>query len=71
MFSKVSTKGDDLHPLYAFLTASEKNTEFAGELKLNFQKYHIDKNRNIVGKYLSSAEPLSKSLTDTIEAALK
>jgi glutathione peroxidase len=71
MFAKISVKGDDQHPLYKFLTASTKNPKFAGEVKWNFQKYLIDKNGNIIGKYLSSVEPLSKMLTDAIEAAMK
>jgi glutathione peroxidase len=71
MFSKISVKGNDQHPLYKFLTVSVENPKFAGDVKWNFQKYLVDRNGNIIGKYLSSVEPLSIELTDAIEAAMK
>jgi glutathione peroxidase len=40
MFSKISVKGDDQHPLYQYLT---KESPFPGKVKWNFQKYLIDR----------------------------
>ena len=38
MFSKISVKGDDMHPLYAYLTGTLKQ-----DIKWNFNKILIDK----------------------------
>lgn len=70
MFSKISVKGSDQHPLFAFITSKETNPEFAGDVKWNFQKYLVDKHGNIIGKYLSGVKPLSAELVGDIEKAL-
>lgn len=67
MFSKISVKGNDQHPLYAFLTADRR---FGGEVKWNFQKYLVDRSGRIIGKFSSGDKPLSKKVTAAVEAAL-
>lgn len=42
MMSKISVKGDDMHPLYQFLTQKSKNAYADNEVKWNFQKYLIN-----------------------------
>jgi glutathione peroxidase len=37
MFSKVSVKGGDIHPLFNYLTTTE-NEDFEGEINWNFEK---------------------------------
>jgi len=32
LFSKISVKGDDIHPLYQYLTGKETNPDFAGDI---------------------------------------
>jgi glutathione peroxidase len=71
MFSKISVKGSDQHPLYKFLTSKESNPEFAGDVKWNFQKYLVDRNGKVIGKFAPSLAPESGELTGAIEAALK
>jgi glutathione peroxidase len=71
MFSKISVKGSDQHPLYRFLTSKESNPEFAGDVKWNFQKYLIDRNGKVIGKFAPGLNPKSEELTGAIEAALK
>ena len=68
MFSKISVKGDDQHPLYRFITS---DPAYGGEVKWNFQKYLVDREGTIVGKYLSRVTPMSDELTSAIENALK
>lgn len=67
MMSKVSVKGDDITPLYQYLTthAPEK-----GAVSWNFEKFLVNKKGEIVGRYKSKVEPESKELTETIEAEL-
>jgi glutathione peroxidase len=43
IFSKISVKGDDIHPLYKYLTEKETNPEFGGEIKWNFNKFLVGK----------------------------
>jgi glutathione peroxidase len=71
MFSKISVKGEDQHPLYAFLTSGRTDPAYAGEVRWNFQKYLIDRKGKIIGRYYSAVDPLSSELTGAIEAALK
>ncbi len=70
MFAKISVKGDDIHPLYAFLTGAETNPDFAGEIKWNFNKFLVNRAGDIVGRYDSEVEPMSEALVAEIEKAL-
>ena len=67
MMSKVSVKGDDITPLYQYLTthAPEK-----GAVSWNFEKFLINKKGEIVGRYKSKIEPDSKELTEAIDTEL-
>lgn len=68
MFSKISVKGDDMHPLYQFLTT--KSTP-AGDVRWNFGKFLIGKDGKIIARYDSKVAPESSELTSAIDAALK
>jgi glutathione peroxidase len=70
LFSKISVKGSDQHPLYRFLTSAETNPEFAGDVKWNFQKYLIGRQGKILGKFAPGLDPLSADITAAIEKAL-
>ncbi|WP_339736727.1 glutathione peroxidase [uncultured Sunxiuqinia sp.] len=56
MMSKISVKGDDMHPLYQWLTQKEKNGVSDSEVSWNFQKYMIDEKGHLV----DYAEPKTK-----------
>jgi len=71
MFSKLSAKGSNIHPLYKFLTDKASNPKFAGEISWNFNKFLIDRNGNTIARFESSAEPESAEVTEAIEGALK
>lgn len=47
MFSKISVKGKDQHPLYQYLTSKELNGRKNFPIKWNFQKFLVDKNGKI------------------------
>jgi len=49
MMSKISVKGDDMDPLYQWLTSKSQNGVMDSEVKWNFQKYLIDENGTLVG----------------------
>ncbi|WP_374948491.1 glutathione peroxidase [Mucilaginibacter sp.] len=63
--TKVSVKGDDIDPLFAYLT-SEPNPDFTGEIKWNFEKFLIDENGKLIHRYRSTATPLSEEITKNL-----
>ncbi|MGA2976457.1 MAG: glutathione peroxidase [Spirochaetia bacterium] len=58
MFSKISVKGKDIHPLYAFLTDKKTNPEFGGKITWNFNKFLLDRKGAIVARFDSKDDPL-------------
>jgi len=69
MFSKVSIKGDDVHPLFSYLTSAE-NEDFTGEINWNFEKFLIDRNGNLIRRFRSKVEPMSSELTGSVKDLL-
>ncbi|NLD63152.1 MAG: glutathione peroxidase [Bacteroidales bacterium] len=59
MMAKISVKGDDMHPLYRWLTSKSANGVLDSEVSWNFQKYLIDENGNLVGFLKPAVKPLS------------
>jgi glutathione peroxidase len=70
MYSKISVKGDDQAPLYAYLT-KETGTGIAGDIKWNFTKFLVDRNGNVVQRFEPGVTPDSKDVTEAIEKQLK
>jgi len=62
MMEKISVKGDDIHPVYQWLTKKSKNGVMDSEVKWNFQKYLIDENGNLVDVLLSKEKPNSEKV---------
>ncbi|HLL14670.1 MAG TPA: glutathione peroxidase [Pyrinomonadaceae bacterium] len=71
VFSKISVKGDDKHPLYKYLTERETNAEFAGEIKWNFNKFLVGRDGRILARFDSGDKPEDAKVTQAIEQALK
>lgn len=67
LFSKISVKGSDKHPLYQYLT---EHSPFPGEVEWNFQKYLVDRSGNIVGRFHHRTKPLSSEVVREIERVL-
>jgi glutathione peroxidase len=49
MMEKISFKGDDMHPIYQWLTQKAQNGVMDSEVGWNFQKYMIDEDGQLVG----------------------
>jgi len=71
MVSKIVVKGEGQHPLYTYLTSKESNPNFAGDIGWNFEKFLINRQGEVVGRYKSKVAPDSKELTGAIEKELK
>lgn len=68
LFDKIDVNGSDRSPLYERLT--ENTVTDAGDVKWNFEKFLIDKNGNIVKRFLTKVEPTSKDVISAIEVEL-
>jgi len=67
MFSKISVKGKDQDPLYAFITS---DPAVEGPVKWNFQKYLVNREGKLVSKFLSGTKPMDKQVISVIEELL-
>ncbi len=67
LFSKISVKGVDQHPLYKYLTTE---TPFKGDVKWNFQKYLVDKKGTVVAMFPTRVKPTDEEVVQKIEALL-
>jgi glutathione peroxidase len=71
MFAKISVKGDDIHPLYRFLTSKETNPEFSGDISWNFNKFLVDRTGKVVDRFSTREKPESEKIALAIDKALK
>lgn len=71
VFSKISVKGEKIHPLYKYLTSKETAGKFAGEIRWNFDKFLIGRDGTIAARFEPAADPLSKEATEAIEKELE
>ena len=70
MFAKISVKGEDIDPLYKYLTEKETNPNFAGDITWNFNKFLVDRHGNVVARFTSKQTPESPEVTAAIEKYL-
>jgi len=71
MFAKVSVKGDDITPLYAYLTSEKTNPGFAGDIRWNFDKFLISREGKVVARFAPKAKPDSEEVLKAIKAELE
>lgn len=50
MMEKIVVKGDNVHPVYQWLTKKSKNGVMDSKISWNFQKYLIDENGRLIEK---------------------
>jgi glutathione peroxidase len=67
MMAKISVKGKNQHPLYAWLTKKSQNTVMDSKVKWNFQKYLIDED----GRLVTMVSPRTSPTNDTIVSWIK
>ncbi|MEV4345579.1 glutathione peroxidase [Actinoplanes sp. NPDC049596] len=63
MFSKISVKGEEQHPLYAALTDGT-------DVQWNFEKFLISRDGAVVGRFSPQVTPEDESLVGAIEQQL-
>lgn len=68
MMTKISVKGDDMDPLYEWLTKKSLNGVKDSEVQWNFQKYLIDENGHLVDVVEPKASPKSDKILNWIKS---
>jgi len=71
MFSKISVRGKNIHPLYKFLVEKDTNPVFAGKIAWNFTKFLVDRQGNVVARFEPKQIPDDPQVIDAIEKALQ
>jgi glutathione peroxidase len=70
MFAKLKVKGKEQHPLYSELTKAEDAKGKAGNVKWNFEKFLVNREGQIVGRFRSKVKPDDPEVVGAIESAL-
>ncbi len=70
MFSKISVKGNDIAPLYKYLTSKDLNGVLDASVSWNFQKFLIDKNGNIVASFSPKTTVKEEKFINILEELL-
>jgi glutathione peroxidase len=68
IMSKISVKGDDIHPLYQWLTQKSKNGVLDSEIGWNFQKYLIDEEGRLVKMLEPKVKPDDEQIINFIKS---
>ncbi len=70
MMSKVSVKGEDITPLYRFLTDKAAHPQTGGEIQWNFTKFLVSRDGGILARFEPDVTPDAAQVTSAIEKAL-
>jgi glutathione peroxidase len=66
MAAKISVKGDDMAPIYHWLTEKSRNNFRDSEVEWNFQKYLIDEKGKLIAVFPSALKPDSHEIITAI-----
>lgn len=69
LLPKASVKGSGKQPIFKFLTESGPR-DLRGSVRWNFEKFLIDRNGFLVGRWRSYVSPRSRSIVKAIESVL-
>lgn len=67
LFAKISVKGKDIAPLYAYLT---RDSGHPGDVSWNFAKFLVAPDGRVIARFDPATDPLDKKITDRIEQLL-
>lgn len=63
MMEKITVKGDDIHPLYKWMTSKEENGAVNTSVKWNFQKFLVDEKGQVVDYAFPTTSPTGNKIT--------
>ena len=70
LLEKTDVNGDDRHALYQTLTETADAEGEAGDIKWNFEKFLINRDGSVAGRFRPTVTPDAPALVSAIEAAL-
>jgi glutathione peroxidase len=66
MAAKVSVKGDDIAPIFKWLTNKSENGVMDAEIKWNFGKFLLDEKGTLIQYFPSKVTPMSEEITSKL-----
>ena len=63
MAAKVSVKGDDIAPIFKYLTEKDLNGVKNTNILWNFTKFLVDENGKLIDSFISTTKPTSETIT--------
>ncbi|UGT63587.1 glutathione peroxidase [Nocardia asteroides] len=70
LLEKTDVNGDERHELYRTLTETADADGTAGDIQWNFEKFLVDREGKVVGRFRPRTTPDAPEVTAAIEAAL-
>ncbi len=70
LFTKTSVKGEDINPLYRYLTDKSDNPATGGEIRWNFTKFLVARDGTVLSRFEPKVTPDSPEVAEAIEKAL-
>lgn len=67
LFHKINVRGDDIHPLYAYLTGLPG---VGGDITWNFNKFLVDREGHVIARFGTRIDPLNDKVVAAVEEAL-
>jgi glutathione peroxidase-family protein len=67
LFSKISVRGDQIAPLYQYLTTA---SGFNGSITWNFNKFLVNRKGQVIARYGSKTDPMDPGLEEDVLRAL-
>lgn len=67
MMAKVSVKGDDIDPLFKWLT-TQPNPDKVGDIRWNFEKFLLDAKGKVIHRFHDKMMPMDPVIIKAIEA---
>jgi glutathione peroxidase len=71
MFAKVEVNGENACELYKHLTSNQAYPADPGKVKWNFEKFLVNREGKVVGRFRTGVNPSEKSVVEAIERELK
>ena len=70
LFSKIAVKGEQIHPLYTYLTQEVENEQLRGDIRWNFDKFLVNRDGEVIARFEPDANPNNPKLVAQLEAVL-
>jgi glutathione peroxidase len=70
MFSKIDVNGGEAAPIYKYLTSQDTQPAGKGDISWNFEKFLIDREGQLIGRFAPRTKPDDADLVKVVEAEL-